>query len=109
MCVKHDILATLSYFDLFDYPLTQTEIVQFLKTTYSQEEFTAGLQNLVMENWVFRYDDFYLLRDDYSLIQRRRKGNLKAKTMLKTAEIIASFLSCFPSNTDSPIIREIAA
>ncbi|MGZ3951827.1 MAG: nucleotidyltransferase domain-containing protein [Flavisolibacter sp.] len=96
MCVKHDILATLSYFDLFDYPLTQTEIVQFSKTTYPQEEFIAGLQNLVMENWVFRYDDFYLLRDDYSLVQRRRKGNLKAKTMLKTAEGIAGFLSCFP-------------
>jgi predicted nucleotidyltransferase len=96
LSVKRHILATLSYFDIFDYPLTQTEIVQFLKITCDHEEFTASLHNLIMESWVFRFDEFYLLRDDYSLVQRRRKGNIKAKIMLKTAEKIAAFLSSFP-------------
>jgi predicted nucleotidyltransferase len=96
LSVKRQILATLSYFDLFDYPLTQTEIVQFSKTTYDQEEFTTALHNLTMESWVYRFDEFYLIREDYSLVMRRRKGNLRAKAMLKTAEKIAAFLSSFP-------------
>lgn len=96
MCVKQDILATLSYFDIFDYPLTQTEIVQFLKTDYSHGEFTEDLQNLAMENWIYKLDEFYSLRDNYSLVQRRRAGNMRAKNMLKTAEKIAGFLSTFP-------------
>jgi predicted nucleotidyltransferase len=96
LCVKQDILATLSYFDIFDYPLTQTEIVQFLKTDYCHEEFFDDLQNLAMESWIYKMDEFYSLREDYSLVQRRREGNLRAKHMLKTAEKIAGFLSAFP-------------
>lgn len=96
MCVKQDILATLSYFDIFDYPLTQTEIAQFLKTTCSSAEFTNDLHMLTIENWVYKFDEFYTLQNNYSLIQRRRKGNAKAKAMLKKAETIAAFLSAFP-------------
>lgn len=96
MCVKQDILATLSYFDIFDYPLTQTEIAQFLKSDYCHEEFIEDLQNLAMENWIFRLDEFYSLHENYALIQRRRTGNIQAKAMLKVAEKIAGFLSAFP-------------
>ena len=96
MCVKQDILATLSYFDIFDYPLTQTEIAQFLKTTYHHEEFVEDLQNLVMENWIYKLDEFYSLQDNYSLVSRRREGNMQARAMLKTAEKVAGFLSRFP-------------
>jgi predicted nucleotidyltransferase len=96
LCVKQDILATLSYFDIFDYPLTQTEIVQFLKTDYCHEDFFDDLKNLAMESWIYKMDEFYSLREDYSLVQRRREGNMRAKNMLKTAEKIAGFLSTFP-------------
>ena len=96
MCVKQDILATLSYFDIFDYPLTQTEIAQFLKSSYSQVEFIEDLNHLTIENWIYKFDEFYMLQDDYSLVQRRRIGNTHAKNMLKTAEKIAGFLSGFP-------------
>jgi predicted nucleotidyltransferase len=96
LCVKQDILATLTYFDIFDYPLTQTEIAQFLKSPYSQEEFTEDLNYLIAENWIYKFDEFYTLQENSLLVQRRRKGNIQAKAMLKTAEKIAGFLSCFP-------------
>jgi predicted nucleotidyltransferase len=96
LCVKQDILATLAYFDLFDYPLTQTEIAQFLKISYCAEEFAEDLYSLATENWIFRFDEFYSLQDNYSLVQRRREGNTRARSMLKTAEKIAGFLSTFP-------------
>ena len=96
MCVKHDILATLSYFDIFDYPLTQTEVYQFLGKTCSQKEFIEGLHELTAENWVFKFDEFYSLQDNYEQNIRRRKGNARARQMMKTAEKIAGFLSAFP-------------
>lgn len=96
MCVKQDILATLSYFDIFDYPLTQTEIFQFLGKAHPQEEFSDGLYSLVMESWIYKLDEFYLLQDNYALVVRRRQGNARAREMLKTAEKVAGFLSGFP-------------
>ena len=96
MCVKHDILTTLSYFDIFDYPITQTEIFQFLKTSCSHDDLSAGLHQLTMENWIYKFDEFYTLQENYSLVVRRRQGNKKARKMLQTANRIASFLSAFP-------------
>jgi predicted nucleotidyltransferase len=94
--VNRDILATLAYFDIFDYPITQTEISQFLQHNYPQKEFLEGLHQLTIENWIYKYDEFYSLQDDYSLVIRRRKGNLKAKEIMVRATKIAAFLSGFP-------------
>lgn len=96
LCARHDILATLSYFDIFKYPLTQTEIYLFLEKSYSAEEFYTALQNLKSESRIYKYDEFYSLRDNYQLVLRRRKGNLKARKMIETAEKIAKLLSYFP-------------
>ena len=94
--MKHDILATLSYFDIFDYPLNQTEIFQFSANPCSQKEITESLQQLSIEGWIFKLDEFYSLQDNYALVVRRRQGNLKARDLLKKAERIAGFLSAFP-------------
>ena len=96
MCVKYDILATLSYFDIFDYPITQTEIGQFLPNTYPQQELLNGLRELTAQNWIYKFDEFYSLQDNYSLIIKRKQGNIRAREMLKTADKIAAFLSGFP-------------
>lgn len=96
MQAEQDILATLSYFDLFDYPVTQTEIFQFAQNTYTYEELSDGLHQLLASSWVYRLDDFYSLRNDHRLVARRRAGNARARDMMKTADRIASFLSAFP-------------
>ncbi|MGZ5191936.1 MAG: nucleotidyltransferase domain-containing protein [Flavisolibacter sp.] len=96
MSVKQDILATLSYFDIFNYPLTQIEIYQYLRNSHPQTVFTTALQDLCMDNWIYKLDELYSLQDNYSLITRRKEGNARARTMMKTAEKIAGFLSAFP-------------
>lgn len=63
---------------------------------YSHKEFTEDLYNLTIENRIYKFDEFYSLQDNYSLVQRRRKGNIQARAMLKTAEKIAGYLSTFP-------------
>lgn len=96
MSVKKDILASLSYFDIFQYPLTQTEISQFLQNAHSNDSITIALQELAFESRVYKFDDYYSLHDNFSIIQRRKSGNLRAWSVLRTAEKIAAFLSAFP-------------
>lgn len=96
MCLKHEILATLTYFDIFKYPITQTEIFLFLQKTYCLEEFTKAIRELLSDGAIFKFDDFYTLQNDYELILRRRKGNQMAKKIMETAEKVASLLSAFP-------------
>jgi hypothetical protein len=96
LAIKQDILSTLAYFDIFNYPITQAEIILFCSRIYSHKEFSTALEQLVYEGTIFRFDEFYTLQNDYSVIPRRRTGNLKAKELLKTADKVAVLLSYFP-------------
>ena len=96
MRIKKDILATLTYFDMFDYPLKKREIFVFLGNTGSSREFEQGLNQLVNESVVFRIGEFYSLHNNYALTERRIKGNEKAAVMMKQAEKAAAIISGFP-------------
>ncbi|MDB5250975.1 MAG: hypothetical protein JWP27_144 [Flaviaesturariibacter sp.] len=96
LCIKTDILSTLAYFDLFNYPLTQSEIVLFSPNTHHKRAYGEALQALLAQKRIFRFEEFYTLHDEPCLITRRRKGNGKAKGLLSTADRIAALLACFP-------------
>ncbi|HMF71643.1 MAG TPA: hypothetical protein VK616_09225 [Flavitalea sp.] len=96
MCVKKEILATLSYFDLFNYPLKPIEIVQFLGVACTVNEIGPALSELEQEQLIYKLDEFYALQNNSTLVTRRRTGNLKARQLLMKADKIASLLSYFP-------------
>ncbi len=91
-----NILKTLGYFDLFQYPLTRTEIGQFHAVNTSHEEIDAALDLLVDEKMVFLLDEFYSLQNDPGLAERRRNGNRLAHSQMQTAGRVARFLAKFP-------------
>ena len=96
MNLQKDILATLAYFDLFDYPLTHTEILQFLQKQSLSEEVNYELLQLVYKNRVFKTEEFYSLQNEYSLGRRRKAGNARARGLLATAQKVAGLISTFP-------------
>lgn len=91
-----NILKTLGYFDLFQYPLTKEEICLFHGAHISAVEIETSLEELVHDKTVFMLDGFYSLKNDPSLIQRRYNGNTLAAAQMKTAAKVARFLSRFP-------------
>jgi hypothetical protein len=95
-CLKKDILATLAYFNLFDYPLRKGEIFIFLGHNDNFPEFEQALASLLIESVVFKIGEFYSLYNNYLLAERRYKGNDKALRMLKKAEKAAGLISSFP-------------
>jgi hypothetical protein len=94
--IKKDILATLTYFNMFDYPLRKSEIFIFLGHCDDFHEFELALNNLINESAIFKIGDFYSLYNNYALAARRYKGNGKATLMLKKAEQAANIISAFP-------------
>lgn len=85
----------LAYFDVFNYPLIAEEISSFL---FEQNEtsFELALSELIEEDIVFKFDYFYSLQNNPSLVERRCKGNKYAREQMNTAAKVAFILSNFP-------------
>lgn len=95
--LEEEILKTLLYFDIFDYPLTSGEILQFLRIKKtSPHEIDDCLKILIDRKHVFQFGNFYSLHPDEQNISRRVKGNIEAQKWLKIAEEKAKFISGFP-------------
>lgn len=94
--INEDILTTLAYFDMFNYPLAAGEIHLFLRSKYQQYDFDNALSELVNNRLVFRFGVFYSLKNDHSDIEKRRNGNKKADELIKVAERVGNMLIKFP-------------
>ncbi|WP_158797190.1 nucleotidyltransferase domain-containing protein [Pedobacter sp. L105] len=94
--IKEDILATLAYFDIFDYPLSSVEIYSFLRNGYDQYNFDQTLVMLIVQGAVYQFDQWYSLKNDYSLVPRRQKGNEKAAELIDVGKKVSDFLIQFP-------------
>jgi len=94
--IKENILATLAYFDMFNYPLTSAETYLFLKSRHDQQVFNEALKCLVLDGSIFRFSKFYSLKNDHHLIVRRVNGNKKASELIKIAGIVSNWLIKFP-------------
>jgi hypothetical protein len=94
--VKENILATLIYFDLFEYPLTSAEIYSFLRNKLDQSDFHLALKYLVADQSVYQFGDYYTLQNNHMLVVRRYNGNQKASELIKEAEKVSGKLIKFP-------------
>jgi len=94
--IKKNILTTLAYFDVFNYPLTREEICLFLPVKFERKTFEDAMTCLIETRMVYRFDKFYCLKNDQYLVQRRNKGNQKAIEMVKIARKVGNLLIRFP-------------
>ena len=93
--LDNSILKTLTYFDIFQYPLTAKEICLFsgIKTTLSDIENT--LLELVKNGYIKNENEFYYLGET-SYVLRRKKGNELANKFLKKAYRFSKLIASFP-------------
>lgn len=94
--IKENILATLAYFDMFNYPLTAGEIFLFLQNKHGQYDFDENLKCLLANNQVYCFDKFYTLQNNSALTERRYRGNQKAAELIGIAEKVSDILIRFP-------------
>ncbi|MGV6829192.1 MAG: nucleotidyltransferase domain-containing protein [Flavobacteriales bacterium] len=88
-------LKPLLYFSLFRHPLTEKEIYAFSEEK-SPEKISAELHQLMADKIVFKNGEFYTLVNNNTWIERRIKGNQKAKDIHPKAIQVSRFISKFP-------------
>lgn len=97
MNLKESIISTLSYFDLFEYPLTKEELFRFLYTGGSKEsisypEFCERLEQLSLEN---KYG-YYFLPGRESVVELRRQRLMYNEQKLRLAERAVKMIRSVP-------------
>jgi len=92
--IRKNILATVAYYDVLDYPLTSFEVWKYLmRVDYSgEEDFNKGhslidvieiLDGGDLKSFIKEAEGFYFLRGRNGLIERRIKRNKIANLKLK--------------------------
>ncbi|MDQ2657422.1 MAG: nucleotidyltransferase domain-containing protein [Bacteroidota bacterium] len=95
--LEEQVLNTLLYFDIFNYPLKASEIFKFLKTKLNTvEDLTGCLNELAGRKYIFAFGDFYSLENSEEPVKRRIRGNAEAGRWMPVALKKAQFISRFP-------------
>src|SRR5690349_5317683 len=94
--ISESVLRTLSYFDIFYYPLTDLEIRQFLDRSINEDDLNRSITSLINEQKIFQLGNYYSIQNNPLLGIRREKGNRKAAELLKKAIRTGRFLYKFP-------------
>ena len=95
--LSKSILKTLLYFDIFQYPLTASEIFAHLTTNHVTVDHVATeLNRLSNLSIISPISDFYSVHDNPMLGSRRTKGNQMAQQSLTLARRQARLISQFP-------------
>lgn len=93
---ESSILKVLAYFDIFHYPLTRDEIIQYLDKILPGNWFEEELSKMVADKTIFHHNGFYSLQNNPLLVHRRNEGNQRAEKLLPKAFRIGRFLHHFP-------------
>jgi hypothetical protein len=92
----YSILKVVAYFDLFNYPVTRDEIHHFLDQPASQYELNREIDLLTSHGHLIRLGEFYALKNDPSMVEKRLMDNERARKLLTIANKLSRFLFQFP-------------
>lgn len=93
--IELSILKTITYFDVFSYPITLEEIGQFASCSTTTNELEPVIKKMVKEKKIKQLKQFYYIGDD-SIIERREKGNQLAAYYLEYIHRLAKRIARFP-------------
>ena len=95
MKTKSAVLATLSYFDLFSYPLNEEEVFFWLPAKAGRQEVKKALEELRKAGKISLKDGFYFFPQKNS-VEQRKKQEGEAVGKIKRAQKAARLLGLLP-------------
>ena len=95
--LSEEVIRTLLYFDIFNYPLKAREVFDFLRINGTTEkEVRQCLNDLSHQRCLYRFGDLYGMNADERNAERRIKGNHEAEKWLEVARRRAKLIARFP-------------
>jgi hypothetical protein len=95
--LKNSIAKTLLYYDIFSYPLKAEEVYRYLdRNSVTIDDVSAELDKMCIEKIIFKIDDFYTVRENAGLVERRLLGNKLARESMPAAKKKAKLIAAFP-------------
>ena len=95
--IKYSILHSLAYSAVFNYPLSQSEIIVGMDSLVDDTaDIRVELENLVASNTVLTNGSFYSLKENPDGFKLREARNKRAKKYLPLAKVISRFMGNFP-------------
>ncbi|MEW5798352.1 MAG: hypothetical protein AB1728_05045 [Bacteroidota bacterium] len=93
-----NILKTVVYFDLFEYPLTAEQLFFFLpQNSVSMEDVKRSAESLVSARKLQKEKEFFFLPSRMKeIVDRRNEEERRAEGMLRTARFVSSLIKRFP-------------
>ena len=88
-----NILKTIIWFDLFEYPLSKEDFLKYCATATDLE---AKLKELVDKSLIKNKDDFYFLPGREGIIATRKEREIESERKLKRARRAVKFLGILP-------------
>ncbi len=96
--LQEDVLKTLLYFDIFDFPLRLPEISQYLPTdTVALADLRHACSLLTFRNLVSEKDGYYFLRErPHTIVEARLEKERRARRVWPVASLVARMVGLFP-------------
>ena len=91
------LLKTILYFDVFSYPLLVEEILKYNGIQHGESEQAEKiLHSLNLRGFLNFNRGYYFIDPDFSIVENRIKGNLRAQKRLGVARRYSKIISFFP-------------
>ena len=96
--LEREILRTLTYFDVFSYPLTQEQLFTFISRASAPDiQLKDSLHRLIRQNLVHSSQGFYFLSSrTEEIVASRLENEQRASRMLRQARWVSFFLKQMP-------------
>lgn len=98
--VKTAIISTLSYSDIFDYPLTKAQVWRYLVTKNEKlkiQNLEQGLDALVLHKKIYQKDGYYFLAKRKEIVRKRKEKEKISQQKLQKAKEIARIIAKIPT------------
>lgn len=86
--LAHPILDTLAYSDVFDYPLTASEVHRYLTGEHATVEAVAqALDGMVRSRYIAQVNEYFTLPNRESIVEiRKRRAKIASRLWVKAAQ-----------------------
>jgi hypothetical protein len=90
------VIKILLYYDIFDHMLNEEEIIMNFNKDDGTLPITGILEELLAKGLLFRIDGYYSVRNDPSMVDKRKTGSGRASEIMPRALKMAKFITAFP-------------